>query len=98
MKSWWYFIILYWIKISSAEITVCNKIASLDDEPESLSKDHNQCLIFIENISEKGQKGENGEKGEKGEKGDKGDNCQINQTEINHLRHQIKGWIILALN
>ena len=42
----------------------------------------------------KGQKGENGTKGEKGKngtKGERGDIVQINQTEINQLKHKISG-------
>ena len=44
----------------------------------------------------KGQKGENRTKGERGDKGEKGKIVHINQTEINHLKHKIKGWIVLA--
>ena len=42
-----YFLMLYLLQGSSAELTVCKTIPSLDNDAESLFEDHHQCLIFI---------------------------------------------------
>ena len=87
-----YFLMFYLLQVSFTEMTVC-KIITSNKESENVSKDYNKFLIFIEKKNSiKGPKGENGTKGEKGEngtKGQKGDIAQINQTEINQLKHKI---------
>ena len=89
-----YFLMFYLLQVSFTEMTVC-KIITSNKESENVSKDYNKSLIFIEKKNSiKGPKGENGTKGEKGEngaKGQKGDIAQINQTEINQLKHKISG-------
>ena len=89
-----YFLMFYLLQVSFTEMTVC-KIITSNKESENVSKDYNKSLIFIEKKNSiKGPKGENGTKGEKGEngaKGEKGDIAQINQTEINQLKHKISG-------
>ena len=39
---------LYLLPGSSAELTVCKTIPSLDNDAESLFEDHHQCLIFTD--------------------------------------------------
>ena len=89
-----YFLMFYLLQVSFTEMTVCKRITS-NKESENVSEDYNKSLIFIEKKNSiKGPKGENGTKGEKGEsgaKGQKGDIAQINQTEINQLKHKISG-------
>ena len=89
------------LKVSYAEqslLTICKTITS-NNYPQNVSKDYHQSLLVIEeNNSVKGRKGENGTKGERGLKGRKGDIGQINQTEINQLKHELTGWIVLDLN
>ena len=43
-----YFLMLYLLQGSSAELTVCKTITSLDKDAESLFEDHHQSLIFID--------------------------------------------------
>ena len=43
-----YFLMLYLLQGSSAELTVCKTIPSLDNNAESLFEDHHQPLIFID--------------------------------------------------
>ena len=43
-----YFLMLYLLQGSSAELTVCKTIPSLDNDAESLFEDHHQCLNFID--------------------------------------------------
>ena len=43
-----YFLMLYLPKVSSAELTVCKAITSLDNDAENLLQDHHQSLIFID--------------------------------------------------
>ena len=79
----------YLLQVSFADMTVCKKIAS-NTESENVSKDYYKSLIVIEKKdSVKGQKRENGTKGKKGNKEEKGNIVQINETEINQLKHKI---------
>ena len=97
-----YFMMFYLLKESSAEMTVCQTMRS-DNESEY----NQQSFIFIEkddlkkeqkgNNDTKAEKGEKGEKGEIGKKGEKGDVCQTNQTEINQLKHRIRGLLVNSL-
>ena len=69
-----------------------------DTEPEYNEK----SFILIEKDNLRNDKKVNnetkGEKGEIGKKGEKGDVGQISQTEIDQLKHEITGWVILDLN
>ena len=90
------FLMFYLLGVSSAKTTVCNTI-TFNNKSQSVSVDHHHSFfINEENSLVKGQKGENGTKGERGDKGEKGKIVHINQTEINHLKHKITGWIVLA--
>ena len=73
------------LRVSPAETTICNVIA-FNKESKNVSKDQHKSFIFIEKKNPiEGPKGENGTKGEKS------DIVQINQTEINQLKHKISG-------
>ena len=86
-----YFLMLFVLKVSYAQLTVCKPITS-DNDTQSVSDDYHQSLFIIEeNNLVKGRKGENGTKGQRGLKGGKGDIGQINQTEINQLKQDITG-------
>ena len=80
------------LKVSHAKMAVC-KIITFDKDSQSLPQDHHEFSFIIEeNNLVKKQKGKNETKGEREDKGDIG---QINQTEINQLKHELTGWIVI---
>ena len=94
-----YFVMFYLLKVSSTRMAVCKTVRS-DEEPEYHQKSFINIFIEKDNFKtvEKGNNETKGEQGEIGNKGEKSGVGQINQTEINQLKHKITGWVVLHLN
>ena len=92
------FLMFYLLKVSYAKMAICKTI-TFDNDPKNVLKDYHQSsFIFEENNSVKRHKKEIKTKSEREDKGEKSNIGQINQTEINQLKQEITGWIVLDIN